>query len=485
MLPKMTSFGACVSRDLFKSSIVRDYKDFFAFSNDQYHMSVVSLMSQPLSEELLGKIPAELEGKVNPFVKKCFKEDLTKVFLRKIATNEQDYLLLDFYMDTYYGVIELQDGSYVSGKQWQYQKIDFYNKVVKQEVKAAINPLTDRAGYLVLWKDSIDRFMAYIKQESPETTIILNTKKFTNRYFNSDTKSFEDLSVVIKDKKRTAATIERMNDIWTEMDTYLLTRYPEVKALRFDEERYYSSAENEWGPFYLHFNQAFYDDAQQQLIKLVMEERGYFKLEEVLPGGICKKVGDDVQSFADVREWGDYYIPMHQYEQMIDKPTRDAAGYFLKNHPQSASGYFIQELTRASLKTNIESYRRIVTRFGQSNWNKTDLGDEVIYLDGTIDLKAINTTGEYYMSDKVTRTIEDHPTKNSGWFLTVSKRTGDSCMQELTKKTQIDENMQRYYRILNFKENTATKWNAIGEPKATREHSKKSWRSRLTAKWKA
>lgn len=47
-------------------------------------------------------------------------------------------------------------------------------------------------------------------------------------------------------------------------------------------------------------------------------------------------------------------------------------------------------------------------------------------------------------------------------------------MQELTKKTQIDENMQRYYYILNFKENTTTKWNAIGELKATPEHRKKA-----------
>lgn len=116
MLPKMTSFGACVSRDLFKSSIVRDYKDFFDFSNDQYHMSVVSLMSQPLSEDILTQIPEIIEGDVNNFVKKCFKEDLTKSFLEEIKTFNQDYMLLDFYMDTYYGVIELDNGSYISGK---------------------------------------------------------------------------------------------------------------------------------------------------------------------------------------------------------------------------------------------------------------------------------------------------------------------------------------------------------------------------------
>lgn len=455
-------------------------------------MSVVSLMSQPLSEELLTQLPDELEGDVNPFVKKCFKEDLTKVFLQKIATDNQDYLLLDFYMDTYYGVIQLQDGSYLSGKEWQYQKIAFYNDVLKKERKAVITPLTDKEGYLTLWKASMDRFMAHMQEHSPQTTLILNTKKFTNRYFNKATDSFEDLSVVIEDKKRTATTIAQLNDIWTEMDAYLLQTYPEVKALSFDEERYYSSSENEWGPFYLHFNQAFYDDAQQQLIDLVIQERGYFKLEEVLPGGICKKIADDVQCFADVREWGDYYLPTYQYQQMKDKPTTDAAGYFLRNHPQTANGYFIQELTRASLKTNIESYRRIVTRSGNSAWNQTALGDEVIYLNSGTDLRKINRNGEYYLSDKVSRSMDDHPTQKSGWFLTVSKRTDDSCVQELTKKTMIDENMQRFYRVLNFKTNKATQWLENGvlkptpepEPIVEPEPIKRSWFEKLTAKLK-
>lgn len=176
MLPKMTSFGACVSRDLFKSSIVRDYKDFFDFSNDQYHMSVVSLMSQPLSEDILTQIPEIIEGDVNNFVKKCFKEDLTKSFLEEIKTFNQDYMLLDFYMDTYYGVIELDNGSYISGKEWQYKKIEFYNEVIAQHVQQVITPLQHKEKYMSLWKKSIDEFMLFMKTYSKDTKIILNKK---------------------------------------------------------------------------------------------------------------------------------------------------------------------------------------------------------------------------------------------------------------------------------------------------------------------
>lgn len=458
MLPKMTSFGACVSRDLFKSSIVRDYKDFFDFSNDQYHMSVVSLMSQSLSEDILTQIPEIIEGDVNNFVKKCFKEDLTKSFLEKIKTFNQDYMLLDFYMDTYYGVIELDNGSYISGKEWQYKKIEFYNEVIAQHVQQVITPLQHKEKYMSLWKKSIDEFMLFMKTYSKDTKIILNTKKFTNKFYNEKNEVFEDLSVVIKDAKRDASTIAELNLIWDEMNEYLLTNYANVEQLVFDEDKYYSSDSNEWGAFYLHFNKEFYEEAQQQLINIVLSDRGYFKLEQVLPGGICKKIDDNANSFDEIREWGYYYLPTNQYLKLKDKPNNESAGYFLQNHAETASGFFIQELTRASLKTTIQSYKRIVTKTGYSEWNSVDIGDEVIYLSKVGDLKDMSHRGEYYITDKVARTIVDHPTQKSGWFLNVSKKTKDSCVQELIKKTTIDANMQRFYRILNFKEKTATSW---------------------------
>lgn len=458
MIPKITTFGACVSRDLFKTSIVREHKNYFNFSDDQYHMSVVSLMSKKISKDIVDSLPGNISGDVNNFVKKCFKEDINKDFLERMKQAQHDYLILDFYMDTFYGVIELSDGSYISGKEWQYKKIDFYNTDISKNVTRVISPLENESEYMSLWKLSIDKFMQFMAEESKDTTVILNCKKFTNRFYDAESGQFSDLSVKLDDKKRNEEVISKLNDIWSRMDNYLIEKFPNVKLLTFTEGDYYSSSDNEWGPFYLHFNQEYYDDASIKIIEIIENDRGYFKLEPVMPGGICKKVDKSISRIEDVREWGEYYLTAPEYAKMMDKPEVDNAGYFLKVEPSSSSGFFIQELTRASLRTSIKSFKRLVTNDSFSEWNSSDISDEVIYLSKVNSLTDIYARGEYYLSDKVSRNIIDHPTKKSGWFLTVGKRTKDSCVQELTKKTSVDENMQKFYRILNFKTKQATKW---------------------------
>lgn len=251
-------WGSCVSRDIFNRDFIEEYKDYFDLINEQQHVSVISLMSPSYTKEV-----GELTGEVTNFYKNVFKRDLSKAYLKELKKNPPKYLLVDFYTDTFYGSVEELTGTYITNKLWQYKKLNYFSEL---ELGKELSVFKNSHEYIEKWKFNFDEFMSFMTTNCPETEIIVNKARFVNRYWDESEQSYKSISEEKKDRWK-AFHIDRFNIIWNLFDTYAVEKY-QLKSIEYDWNKYYGNKEHNWGLFYVHYNQQFYDDLFQSLLEL-------------------------------------------------------------------------------------------------------------------------------------------------------------------------------------------------------------------------
>lgn len=251
--------GSCVSRDLFNSHFVSNYDVQFEVLSDQQHMSIISLMSPPLSKNL-----SDISGDITTFYKHNFQRDLNKNYLEELKYNPPEFLLIDFYTDAFYGTVEEKSGSYITNKLWQYKKLGCYREL---EIGKEYSVYNNSLEFIELWKNYFDLFMVFINEYCPKTKIIINKAKFVNRYLDSKKDKMVTISDVTDDKWK-AFHIDRFNIIWNLFDTYAIEKY-NLDSIDFDMNTYYGNPFHKWGLFYVHYNQEFYNDTYQKLLIIV------------------------------------------------------------------------------------------------------------------------------------------------------------------------------------------------------------------------
>lgn len=217
-------YGSCVSRDVFNSRFVPDYKDHFQLVCDQQHVSLISLMSPSIDIDT-----DHLKGDVSPFYKEVFKQDMNKSFLNKLVETKPDWLLLDFYTDAYYGASLLHDGTYITNKLWQYKKLNAFEQL--QPVKA-LSFEENTVEFIDKWKKALDSFIHTLNEWSSKTKIIVNKAKFIDKLI------VEGKETTLSSVRKDTFNIDHINYVWGMMDDYAITAH-RTHALQFEEEGYF------------------------------------------------------------------------------------------------------------------------------------------------------------------------------------------------------------------------------------------------------
>ena len=111
MLTKFSVFGSCACRDIFYSKINENYKNFFEIGKSGVRISLISLMSDPISYA-----PESLEiyplNQQNKNLSNWIKIDFDRSFLKEITQDESiEYLMIDTFYDVNWGVFDLGDGA--------------------------------------------------------------------------------------------------------------------------------------------------------------------------------------------------------------------------------------------------------------------------------------------------------------------------------------------------------------------------------------
>lgn len=255
---RVALLGSCVTRDVFNSKFNPNYKDFFQVVADQQHMSMISVMSIPLP--VRDKL---IDGDVSDFYKNVYRQDLQKDFLKRLKKSKPDVLILDFYTDVFYGVMEVNNMSFITNKKWQYQKLShFANILINKEYSI----YSESGQFIDLWKTSFDIFYNYLRKDLPNCQIIINKAKFLNVG-----KSYGEevlLSDTLEDKWE-KFHIDRFNILWDLFDTYASCKYS-LKVIDFEKDKYHCPSDHPWGWFYVHYNKEYYNDTLNKIKKIII-----------------------------------------------------------------------------------------------------------------------------------------------------------------------------------------------------------------------
>ena len=305
--------GSCQSRDIFNSKFIENYKDYFSVDSYYSMTSMLSIMSEPITFAYHKLIKAGF--------KECLLEhwfqEFEKPALKTLESKQPDVLLLDFYGDARYGAISY-GGEYVINRVDKLKDkviVDWNNFGIVYSYEH------NTEDFVVMWKNAFDRFMAFMKEKLPNTTIIVNTVKGTKVV--TDDKGNMYLSPNISN-----LDIDSINSLWERFDRYAIKKY-KLKAITYDKEYTldpnYPFAGLGWA--LVHYHLDYYKDCFDGLVKLTSD------IASSTPKNVDTNLVTDSAFTNKLRNWtnmaGKYEMVYYSdYQSIRVKDLRDELGEY-------------------------------------------------------------------------------------------------------------------------------------------------------------
>ena len=277
--------GSCPTRDNFNSLFNPDYKRWFVCDLATNQTSMITQMSPPV------EITWNPLNPISDYDVWNINSDLSREFLPLLAELRPTYLVVDFFADVHFGVVRLQDGTFVTNNRWKIQKTDWFRE---QDELGTLTPLSlqrDTDEYLALWREAIERFAAYVAEHCPHTTVVVHRGWNTNLVRVKD----EPKPVRMRRyKPMLPFDVKRGNELWAILDDYCIDRFG-WESIDLRGERFTSYAEHPWGTFWVHYEPEYYHRFLAEMHKIHLRH-----------SGVDADVQDRIREIEDaVRESGD------------------------------------------------------------------------------------------------------------------------------------------------------------------------------------
>lgn len=220
--------GSCFSRAAFNSAeyFNPDYKEHFNVSYSYFWPSMISLVSNPLpyDKKMFNDVP---EGKLFEI-----EWEFLKNWDKSLKSSGAEYLLLDFFVDAMHGVLQFGENQFLTRNLYT-RNTEYYHSTLLKEGKSLDSYHPE---YFNLWKVSFDLFIERIKDIIPKENIILNLSFLTDKYHDEN----GCISSFFNTKHITRPHFLHVNNMWTKMNNYFLTKLPKAKVLDMNRFKYIS-----------------------------------------------------------------------------------------------------------------------------------------------------------------------------------------------------------------------------------------------------
>ena len=246
-------YGSCISKGPFTTEYNPDYKERYkSVIDDQQHSFISTMQEKEEYDEEDILIPPDIE--INPYATKCFKQDLEKSFINAIETNKVDYVVFDVHFDVTNGIL-LYDKNKILSKMRNLDKTPFYKKL--KNIRE-LNIYNDSITYFNLWKESCDKFFKFMKEESPETVMVLAEvralsivhEKYSNIFIDNKFYRYCNL----------------LNTFFKKFEQYIINTQ-DVYIIKF-HDNVILDEEHPWGIHYAHYNKEYYQNFLSQMDKI-------------------------------------------------------------------------------------------------------------------------------------------------------------------------------------------------------------------------
>lgn len=262
MVTKFSVFGSCASRDIFYSRINLDYKKYFSIDEDGIRISFISLMQNPVNyQDYELDLPSNVPSNINK--SNWIKKDLNKSFLEILTKNDIEYLIIDTYYDTNWGILEFEDINnqlnYITNNPGLTETI-FYKNLKN---KRFLTIHKDTEFYFKLWKENCNKFFEYVHKNCPNLKIILNPVRDVYNVLTKDGNIIESDSF-----KKVAMSNNKYRILF---DKYICSNF-NVDVLYFDPN-VLADENHIWGLSSFHYDSSYFTDITNQLINIINRDK--------------------------------------------------------------------------------------------------------------------------------------------------------------------------------------------------------------------
>ena len=254
---KFGVFGCCVSRDPFNRVFVPNYKEFFEIVLTATRVSMICLMDEPvfIDENLIKILP---DNQSNRYKTWTIQYDITRGFLKQLIEQDLDYLIIDTYLEVFFGVL-CWDDKIISYNSFL-NETEFY-KNLKDPTHFRIQDNPEK--YFEQWKKGCDSFFNFLNENCPNLKIILHKARPIDRVLREDGTIYVDEGY----SKHKEIIVPFMN----QLDDYISNNY-DVRIIDFDEENTLLDENHHWGKGPVHYTSDFYYDFADDLKKIVISD---------------------------------------------------------------------------------------------------------------------------------------------------------------------------------------------------------------------
>lgn len=164
--------GSCTTRDNFYSEICSKYVGIYDCCFYQDKASIISIMSDykssPTYTDLLG------DSFKDSYIREC-----NKTILNDLVISNPDYIILDFFADVHFGIIQYDKEKYFTNNFW-------YPPEIKNEFEQGkkLTVFWQRRRYTDLFLDCFNRLITLLKTSLPKAKIVIHRIKFASIYKN-------------------------------------------------------------------------------------------------------------------------------------------------------------------------------------------------------------------------------------------------------------------------------------------------------------
>jgi hypothetical protein len=168
MKNRVAIIGSDLSRELFNKN-----KSNFEVVLYRRELSFISLMAKAIDYDF-----NQLNKEMSFLKTEQILNELDKETLNSLIAIQPDLLILDFYSDVFYGVVQTQEGSFLTNSIENMEKAYSFSNIKIRRVLNSNHSVQEFIHYSSLWCKAFNLFIKFVQKYLPDTLILVNTVEF-------------------------------------------------------------------------------------------------------------------------------------------------------------------------------------------------------------------------------------------------------------------------------------------------------------------
>ncbi|WP_400243450.1 DUF6270 domain-containing protein [Niallia sp. JL1B1071] len=256
---KIAVIGSCVSRDVFNSNIIPDYKDLYEVVSTVWQTSIPSLVSKKVK---LTDEDMELSKELSKHRLNTLKRDIKKKHFKELLESEPDFIIIDFFADIRYGYVKLNSSEnyYLTNNPNGFRHTRFFKE---KKYGKTYNVHKNNRFYEFFYK-SFDKFYHILKEELPNTKILING--FVEAYGYIGPEKYP-----LSYDEETQREVLENNKEYLSIYKHIEGNYSDITVIEMSKKMYFGDPEHMFGNAPYHMTREYYNDLYNSITQQVLK----------------------------------------------------------------------------------------------------------------------------------------------------------------------------------------------------------------------